>query len=264
MGFVSSLLRLIKSIFGLAEGGTDRATKNLITASPDMIRNQFQKTRNDWIKDYEEMKEAIAELKVIANQKVDEVTELEKKQSKYNQLMIGAIEQFKKTQDENLKTKYAQYAEMKEAVDKEILETKALIVSQEKLIDSYTLKLNELKINIDNLRQEEAKTIAEITSSRKIQSINNKLQGLTTDTQSRNLDAIREEAKKAKAISQISSKISGDDDNEQEKILLTSAKSSKFLDEFNKATAFDAIFVEEPKQISSVSSSGDKIDSLFS
>jgi len=268
MGFLSSVFRLIRSIFGLAEGGTDRATNSLLTSSPDMIRNQFQKTRNDWTKDYNSLKEAIAELQVLLNANKAELMSLVAETNKLNDLMIGSIEQYKKTHDEQLKVGYANFAAKKEEKEKLIEEIEAKIVEDTGLIESYTAKLTELKDSIDKLKEEEARTIADITSSKKIQAINERLQGLSLDTQSRNLDAIREEAKKVKAMSQIDIKTSGADDLKAEKQLLNAAKSSKFFDEFNKATALDAIFIDEtPKTLpvanQDKSRQADPLDQLF-
>ena len=52
MGLFSSFSRLVATMFGMAEGGTQRATDKLLTSSPDAIRNQFRKTREDWVRDY--------------------------------------------------------------------------------------------------------------------------------------------------------------------------------------------------------------------
>lgn len=264
MGFFRSIFRLIRSMFGLAEGGTDRATNSLLTSSPDAIRNQFQKTRNDWTKNYNSLKEAIAELQVLLNASLADLASHQDAIERLDNLMLGAIEQYKRTQDESLKIDYANFASQKESKIQLAEECKAKIDRDQKLIDTYTSNLEELRINIEKLKEEEARTVADITASKRIQAINEKLQGLSTDSSSRNLDVIREEAKKVKAMTQIDSKVSGADALKSEKKLLDAAKSSKYLSEFNKATAIDALFVEEkPKELVSGKQADHHLDQLF-
>lgn len=248
MGFISSLFRLIKSMFGLAEGKTDRVTDQMLTASADTIRSQYRKTQLDLKKDYEEMESAVGDLKVILNDKKESFTKLDRDYQKTIQAMNGAITEFKRNQDEKFKAAYIKFGTKKKSLEEEISQLKQEILDQENVIDNYCIKLSELNTTIENLKQEEAKTIADITSSRKIQSINNKINNISTDTQTRNLEAIREQAKKARAITAISSKVSGEQELEEEKLLLNSAFDSNLLDEFNKATALDAIFVDDKPQ----------------
>ena len=100
MSFISSIFRLVASLFGQAEGSTERATDKLLTSSPEAIRNQFRKTREDWSKDYTEMKSAIAQLMQLRDTKVDEAKRLQTLIGEVETKMHGAITLYKQSQDE--------------------------------------------------------------------------------------------------------------------------------------------------------------------
>lgn len=273
MGFFRSLLRFIGAIFGQAEGGTERATDMLLTSSPDAIRNQFRKTREDSIRDYNQMRDAVAELCKIRDSKVVEMNELTNSSKQADSMMLGAIESFKKTSDERYKEAYARFAADKEKFESRLDELETEVAQQDKMIESYKGRLMSLQKDIEDLKKEEAETVADIVSSRKINELNDKLQGLSQDAQSKNLEAIREARNKAKSVAKLSNELSGTDQKEFEKKILASGKASKHLAAFEEAVKFDKVFaIEAPivsieakeSKVEKVTSSVTNVDKLFS
>lgn len=239
MGLFRSFLRFIRTIFGLAEGTTERATDALLTSSADAIRSQFRKTREDWLRDYNQIKDAITELTVIFDQHNAEMQKLSKQSNEIDAKMVGAINLFKKSGDESLRIKYGQLAEEKTQLEARIDDLEKQLDDEHKVIENYKEKLTDLQTSIENLKQEEAATVADIVSSRKINELNAKLQGLTTDTQGKNLEAIREARRKAKATAKLNSELAGDTPDKLEEQLLTAGASSKHLDAFDAAVKLD-------------------------
>lgn len=250
MGFLKSIARFFATLFGLAEGGTQRATDNLLTSSPDAIRNQFRKTREDSIRDYNEMKNSVADLISIRNERATQLQNMHKKEDELTAKMKGAIDLYKKSQDEALRVKYGQLAEEKTKLEADIDALDLQVKQQEQLIEQYKSKLQDLQKSIESLKNEEAETVADIVSTRKITELNNKLQGLSTDTQTKNLEAIREARAKAKSLADLSGSLSGQQVLKLDQQLLTAGTTSKHLDEFDQAVNLNKLLgsTDEPKK----------------
>ncbi len=276
MGFFRAIFRFIITLGGLLEGSTQRATDAMLTASPDAIRSQFRKTREDWINDYNQMKDAVAELCKIRDSKSEEVTKIQRIVTDLGKKMAGAIELFKKNGDEALRESYSRFAGEREKLvirEDELLEQ---ITEQEVLIETYKARLMTLQENIEKLKEEEAATVADIVSSRKINELNDKLKGLSTDTQAKNIDAIREARQKAKAkaklSTELSTELSGADQFVLDSKLMQAGQASVHLSEFDEAVRVERIFTAETpllevapqeKRTVSVGAEEDKLNALF-
>jgi cell division septum initiation protein DivIVA len=122
MSFINSLGRFFASVFGLAQGKTERMADKMVASSADAIRSQFRKTKEDWTKDYQEMREAIAELIRIREMKSDEVKKIIRENEELQHKMNGAIELYKKNPDERYKSAYTQLADKAEKNEQRIKE----------------------------------------------------------------------------------------------------------------------------------------------
>lgn len=249
MGFFGSIVRFIRTLFGLAEGSTERATDALLSASPDAIHSQFRKTRDDLVRDYNEMKDAIAELCSIRDQRLDEIGSTTKEINSLTVKMAGAIETYKKNNDVKLRDAYGRFATRQEQLTVHVSELNREVQEQSTMIEAYKARLTFLQESIENLKKEEAETVADIVSSRKIVQLNDKLKGLSTDTQSKNIEAIREARLKLKSSAKLSAELSGTDAFEMENKLITAGQSAVHFHEFDDAVKIEQIFGAEPKQL---------------
>lgn len=229
MGLFDSLGRFFSSAFGLAEGKTQRMTDKMVTANADSIRSQFRKTKEDWSKDYQEMREAIAELIRIREMKAEEVKKIAKESEELQQKMSGAIELYKKTPDERYKSAYAQLADKSEKNEQRIKELEAEIDEQHQAIERYKVRLLELQAQIESLNKEEAETVADIISSQKIRELNDRLSGLSVDSSSKNLEAIRNARQKSKAVAKLSTELTGVEKTDLDKELQLAGSRSKLI-----------------------------------
>lgn len=269
MGFLRSLYRLIASAFGLAQGSTERASDQLLIANAETIRSQFRKTREDWIKDHSEMRSAVADLCSIRDGKQAEHKKLLESVSNFEQMMAGAIEQFQRTKNEQLRVAYTKFASEKEQAELRATELLAEIVSQTEVIESHKARLQTLAKDIENLKTEEAATVADITSARKIQELNDRLGNLSTDTQGKNLEAIREARAKAVSVAKLSNELKHNDTTTLEKTVLLAGQQIKHSSAFDQALNLAAF--EAPKQLETQNvqpqvktSVPDPLDALFS
>ncbi|WP_161597719.1 PspA/IM30 family protein [Fluviispira multicolorata] len=266
MGFLDSLGRFFSSAFGLAEGKTQRMADKMVTSNADAIRSQFRKTKEDWSKDYQEMREAVAELIRIREMKSEEVKKISKESEELQQKMSGAIELYKKTPDERYKAAYAQLAEKSEKNEQRVKELEAEIDEQQQAIERYKVRLLELQTQIDSLNKEEAETVADIISSQKIKELNDRLSGLSVDSSSKNLEAIRNARQKSKAVAKLSTELTGAEKTDLDKELSQAGSRSKHLSAFedaigvNKITLKSDPFASLPSQTSAPFTKKDTID----
>ncbi len=250
MGFFSSLSRFFRSMFGIAEGNIERTTDKIISGSPENIKAQFRKTKEDWTRDYSTMREAVAELIRIREMKMDEVKKLNKESDEVEVKMAGAIELFKKTPDERFRSAYGQLAAKNEGIELRIKELMVEIDEQQKTLERYKLRLLELQRQIEDLSKEEAETVADIVSGQKIRELNDRLSGLSMDSQSKNLEAIRSARQKAKAVAKLSTELSGADKSDFDMELKKAGAGSKHVDSFDAAVGIKKVTaVEETPEI---------------
>lgn len=261
-----ALFRFIKTLFGLAEGGTERATDALLTSSPDAIRAQFRKTHEDKVRDYEEMKKAVSELMGIRENRARELRKIGEKYAQLSGNMQLAIANFKSTQDERCKTIYTTLAEERDGLGKRIEELQAEVAEEDARITAYMEKLKAFEQEIRDLKREEAETVADIVSSQKIADLNKRLAGFASDTQAKNLEAVREARQKAlmgrKVTAQLEAPSQGEALNQA---ILVNAQQNKYLAEFEEQTKMDVLFAAEEKEVKKVVNPvlPDKIDTLF-
>jgi phage shock protein A len=244
MGFLNSIGRFLKSAFGLAQGKTERMTDSMISANADTIRSQFRKTKEDWNRDYQEMRNAVAELINIREMKIEEAKKLSKECEELQQKMNGAIELYKKTPDERYKSAYTQLAQKCEENEGRVQILESEVDEQQKSIERYKLRLRELQTQIDSLNKEEAETVADIVSSQKIKELNDRLSGVSTDSASKNLDVIRAARQKSKAVAKLSSEMSNTEHTDFDAQLKVAGSKSKYLSAFDSAVGNEVKNVE--------------------
>lgn len=248
MSFFGSISRFFRTMFGLAEGATERAADKLVSGSPDAIRAQFRKTREDWKRDYLDMREAVADLIRVRESRVVEAKRLQGEVETLQNKMGGAIELYRKNPDPRYRDAYAQLAERHAAAEKRIQELTAEAEAQDSQIEKFKSRLMEIQRQIETLTQEEAETIADIVSAQKVRELNDRLQGLSVASESKSLEAIREARAKAKAMAKLSGELAGTDKADFERELVEAGVRSKYLDVFDVAVGKKAPQVLDPER----------------
>jgi phage shock protein A len=242
MGFFRSIFRFFGALFGIAEGATQRGTDAMLTANADTIRAQFRKSREDAIQNFNSMKDAVAQLMSIREDKAKQLWVLNKTSQELELKKNGAVEQFKKTQNPALKAAWAKFTEEQKNIEERIDQLEVDIAEQDKQITLYQSKLHELKTQIEKLKTEEAETVAEIVSDRQMEELNSKLSGLSTSTETKNLEAIREARKQIKAKAKLSNQLSGSDVLVAETALIEAGVAAQHGDAFDQLVRLDTVF----------------------
>ena len=205
MGIFSAIYRYVVTLGGLIGGDIDGQTDKML-ATPSGIKATFAKTRENWTEQYAQVREAVAQLMMVLEQKKNNVDKLQKEAADLKVKMNGAVERFKATND----VKY------KEAFGKLHARDQELQVEQERLngeiqelhgkVGEYKKQLAEMQGRIQELKNQESQAIADIVSSQQIIRLNDRLSNLSTELDDKNLEAI--ESRRQNLVA--SAKLSGD------------------------------------------------------
>lgn len=237
-----SLWRLIRTLFGLAEGTTEIATDKLLTSSPEAIRAQFRKTREDWQRDARELDSAVTDLRVLRDRRLKERERIRMDIEVAEHTMSSSIELYKHQNDERLKTVYGVAAEEKERLSKQLTAINQDVAQENAALLKYQGQIDDLCHKIDALEKEEAETVAEIMTSKKLDEINGKLSGLAVDTTAKNLEAIRDARDKAKVRGQIAlERAQPTPQNEMKQLVIKTVNVQKHLTAFDQAVAIEKL-----------------------
>ncbi len=235
MGIFQSLSRFFSSLLGLLQGKTERLTDKMVSANADTIRAQFRKTKEDWNRDYQEMRNSIAELMNIRETKLNELKSIGNETNELEHKMQGAVELFKQNSDERYKKAYTQMAEKLENNESRSKELELQISEQDKAIELYKARLQDLQKQIETLNKEEAETVADMIGSQKIKELNDRLSGLSIDSSTKNLEAIRQARQKLKSVAKISTEMGPNSQVDLDKELTAAAARSKHINAFENA-----------------------------
>lgn len=191
MGIFRSFYRYIVTLGGLIGGDIDSRTDAMLT-TPTGIKSTFEKTREQWTRQYGEVREAVAQLMLVLNQKRRQVDALKEEAKDVKIKMKGAVEQYKKTQEPRYQEAFTDLfnrdkaiAVQQENLDKEIRELHGKV-------NQYREKLKEMQVRIQDLKKQESEAIADIVSSQQIIKLNDSLNSISMDLDDRNLQAINE------------------------------------------------------------------------
>lgn len=205
MGMFGSIYRYIVTLGGLIGGDVDGATDRMLS-TPGGVRTTFNKTRDKWTKQYGEVREAVAQLMMVLEQKRNAQDELNAQQTQVKTKMQGAVLKYKQTNELRYQEAFnALYGEDKELDEKQTALQDEIKALQGK-VDGYRQKLQDMDGRIKDLDNREAEAIADIVSSQQIISLNDRLNALSSDLDDRNLQAI--ESRRATLVAQ--AKLSGE------------------------------------------------------
>jgi len=191
MGILSSFFRYIRTLGGLIESDIDGTTDSLVT-TPTGIKATFAKTRQEWSKQYAEVREAVAQLMMVLDQKTKQIDALAKEAEGVKVKMKGAVEQYRKTNEPRYQQAFTELFNRDNALTGDQEQLNAEVQQLKSKIDTYKSKLQEMQKHIDGLKKQESEAIADIVSSKQIIKLNDRLSNLSTELDDRNVRAIEE------------------------------------------------------------------------
>ena len=249
MGILSSIHRFIFTLGGLIEGKIERKSDTLLS-SPSGIKATYQQTREKWMKQYADIREAIAQLMMVLEQKKRAVETLSEEAAAIKIKLSGAVEQYKKTNDGKYQQAFNElFNRDKQLVGKQD-QLNAEIKELHNKVENYKEKLNEMQVRIKGLKEQEAEAIADIVSSNQIIKLNDRLSDLSTDLDDRNLRAIEDRRESLKAQAKLSGELAKVEeiDNLEKELLAVGNQSEA-------AEVFAAMVAEKNKEKDSIEKS---------
>ncbi|MBT3376628.1 MAG: hypothetical protein HN742_07935 [Lentisphaerae bacterium] len=205
MGIFRSIYRYVVTLGGLIESDISGKTDDMLS-TPSGIKATFSKTRGQWTRQYGEVREAVAQLMMVLDQKSRRVAQLREEAEATQAKLKGAVAKFKETDEPHYRQAFTELFERDKAITAEQQGLSDEIVELRNKVESYKTKLREMQTRISGLKKQESEAIADIVSSQQIIKLNDSLNELTTDLDDQNVRAI--EDRRLKLLSQ--AKLSGE------------------------------------------------------
>lgn len=250
MGLFSAIGNFFRRLFGLGEGALNNASDKMLTANESTIRAQFRKVRDRLLKNHSTVRNAVANLMAINEEKKQEITDLTKQIKQLETKKLGAVKKFKETQDVKYQEAFALYHQQLQKAQEKLGQDKTFVDSNSENVEKYKRQLIKLQNKIEELKVQEDQAVADITSSRQVTQLNELLSGMSTDIDMQGIESIEDARKKSMANAQLSSELSSTNKTDLDDELLEAG--SGVDDEFAKMLAD-----EETKMTSKVNESRD-------
>jgi phage shock protein A len=235
MGFFSSIGRFFARLFGLGEGALNNASDKMLTANEATIRAQFRKVRDQLVQNHSTVRNAVANLMAINEEKKSEIEQLTKTIKELETKKLGAVKKFKETNDMKYQDVFKEYSIQLQRSSEKLEQNNAFVTTNTDNIEKYKRQLVVLQSKIEELKTQENQAVADITSSRQVTKLNDLLSGLSTDLNMQGIEAIEEARKKSLANAKLSTELSGTSKKEIDEELL--AAGSNIDEEFAKMLA---------------------------
>ena len=235
MGFFSAIGRFFSRLFGLGEGALNNASDKILTANEATIRAQFRKVRDQLVQNHSTVRNAVANLMAINEEKKQEIESLNKMIKELETKKIGAVRKFKETNDIKYQDVFKEYSSQLLKAQEKLESNKGFVATNTENIEKYKRQLLVLQNRIEELKSQENQAVADITSSRQVTKLNEMLSGLSTDVNMQGLEAIEEARKKSIANAKLSTELSGTSKKEIDDELL--AAGSNIDEEFARMLA---------------------------
>lgn len=233
MGFFRSIIRFITTLGGLLGNRVDETTDAMST-TPEGVRAAYRQTRDNWVKQYKDVREAVSQLMSVMDQKHAEIKKLQAEQEELETKKRGSVEKFRETRDEKYQTLFQDFHAKVTANDERLKELAAEVTDLERQVGNYKIRLTEMQQKIDNLSRQEAEAIADIVSSKQIIELNDRMANLGTSLHDENLSAIEKSRQRLKSQAKLSDELMGTDQKSLEAEVLAAGRSTAGLDEFSK------------------------------
>lgn len=240
MSIWSSLKRYIVTLGGLIGGDIDEQTDKMLS-TPAGIKATFSKTRENWTHQFAEVREAVAQLMMVLEQKKTLLDRLAAEKTQNEIKMKGAVRQFKATSEPRYQQAFTELFNRQQQIEVEQQQVNGQIKELQGKVSQYREKLADMKKRIDDLQKQEAGAIADIVSAQQIINLNDRLNNLSTQLDDRNLQAIENRRESLKAQAKLSENLTSDTSTaDMEKELMQAGMQSEAAEVFAAMLAADA------------------------
>lgn len=248
---IKSVGRYFRALGYLVTGRID-AARRAISTSPHVVNATYDQVITDKRKRINQYKDAIARVIVQHEKKMSTIKSLSDEVNRLEQLKEGAaakartvvaemkakgasIEQIKQGEDyQTCMAAYNDFSTKIEEKTKRIGELEGDVKELDQTISGHKIQLQQMLREIENLKEEQATTVAEIITAKEEAELNDMLSGISTDRTSRELSDMRQLRDEMKAKAKVSKELAGTDTKVQEAEFLAYATEHASTDEFDK------------------------------
>lgn len=201
-----------------------KAADEQFTGSVDGIDAAFEMHRDEMVKRYQGLRDAIAEVEAVVEDKRARLEQLNEEELGLLERREGALTLAEKAKAAGNQEEYDKHATAFERFHvriEEIEDTQGRLEGEIKAtsgtMDRYMMQLRELHAEIERLPRQKAEAIADFVSAKQILELNDRLQGLETSIDRGPISAVLDANRKLTAKARISEKLAGTDVRQQDR-----------------------------------------------
>jgi phage shock protein A len=261
--------RYFRALGYLVTGRID-AARRAVSTNPNVVNATFDQIIESKRKSVQQYKDAIARLIVQHEAKMSKIKSLTEDVNRLEQLKEGAaakartvitemkasgatIEQIKAGEDyQTCMNAFNDFSVKIEEKSDHIGELEGDVSELDKTISGHKIQLQQMLREIENLKEEQATTVAEIITAKEEAELNDMLSGISSDRTSKELADMRQLREEMKAKATVSKELAGTDTKTQEAEFIAYATKNKASNEFDQliglAEDADDASVDTPKQ----------------
>ncbi|MBX2851480.1 MAG: hypothetical protein KTR15_07030 [Phycisphaeraceae bacterium] len=243
--------RYFRALGYLVTGRVD-AARRAISTSPHVVNATFDQIIESKRKSVQQYKDAIARLIVQHEGKMSKIKSLSEDVNRLEQLKEGAAAKARTVITE-MKTTGATVEQIKAGEDyqtcmnafndfsgkinektERIAEYEGEVTEMDSTISGHKIQLQQMLREIENLKEEQATTVAEIITAKEEAELNDMLSGISSDRTSKELADMRQLREEMKAKATVSKELAGTDTKVQEAEFIEYATKHKASSEFDQ------------------------------
>ncbi|MEM6258571.1 MAG: hypothetical protein AAGI37_09695 [Planctomycetota bacterium] len=243
--------RYFRALGYLVTGRID-AARRAVSTSPHVVNATFDQIIESKRKSVQQYKDAIARLIVQHEAKMSKIKSLTEDVNRLEQLKEGAaakartvvtemkatgagMEQIKAGEDyQTCMNAFNDFSvKITEKTD-HIGELEGDVKELDGTISGHKIQLQQMLRDIEDLKEEQATTVAEIITAKEEAELNDMLAGISSDRTSKELSDMRQLREEMKAKATVSKELAGTDTKAQEAEFIAYATKNKASDEFDQ------------------------------
>jgi phage shock protein A len=243
--------RYFRALGYLVTGRVD-AARRAISTSPHVVNATFDQIIESKRKSVQQYKDAIARLIVQHESKMSKIKGLTEDVNRLEQLKEGAaakartvitemkaggasVEQIKSGEDyQTCMNAFNDFSAKINEKSERIAEYEGEVTEMDSTISGHKIQLQQMLREIENLKEEQATTVAEIITAKEEAELNDMLAGISSDRTSKELADMRQLREEMKAKATVSKELAGTDTKVQEAEFIEYATKHKASNEFDQ------------------------------
>jgi phage shock protein A len=248
---IKAVGRYFRALGYLVTGRVD-AARRAISTSPHVVNATFDQIIESKRESVHQYKDAIARLIVQHEAKMSKIKSLTEDVNRLEQLKEGAaakartvitemkasgasIEQIKAGEDyQTCMNAFNDFSGKIEEKTERIAEYEGEVKEMDNTISGHKIQLQQMLRDIENLKEEQATTVAEIITAKEEAELNDMLSGISSDRTSKELSDMRQLREEMKAKATVSKELAGTDTKVQEAEFIAYATKHKASNEFDQ------------------------------